>query len=106
MANGAIAISALNACTTPAATDALVLASNTAGNTVTMQVSVNNVFNNAAANLTVNVVTGSTLVVTGNSTPANNTDNDSRANGAIWADGSFVYYWDGTTITRATLSAF
>lgn len=106
MANNAVKISDLAACTNPQSTDLLVLSSNVSGNTISLSVSTNNLFNNTSANLSINVATTATLVVTGNGTPANNTDNDSRANGAIWSDGNYIYYWNGTEIKRAALSTF
>ena len=106
MANNAIKISELNACSAPAATDRLVLVSNVAGQATSLSVSIDVALGNSAANVTSNVVTGATVVITDDSTPSNNTDNGGRANGAIWADGNFIYYWDGTAITRSTLSSF
>lgn len=106
MANNATKISALNACTAPESTIFIPVVSDTAGNATTMYVTANVLLNNTAANVTSNVVTGTTLVATGNSTPANNIDNSSRPNNSIWADGNFIYVWDGTEIKRAALSTF
>ncbi len=106
MANNATKISALNACTTPVAADVVVMSANVAGNAVSYQVTFNNFFANAAANVSVNVATSATMAVTGNSTPANNTDNSDRPNNAIWADDNYIYVWNGTEIKRAALSTF
>lgn len=106
IANNAIKISALTACTNPQSTDLLVLVSNTAGNATSLSITANNLLGNTAANVTSNVVSATTLVITGNSTPANNIDNDSRATGSIWADGTYIYYWNGTVISKATLAVF
>jgi len=106
LANNAKTITQLNACTAPQSTDFVVIVSNTSGEAETMYATTNNLFNNASANVTVNVVTGATLVITGNSTPANNTDNSNRPNNAIWTDGDFIYMWNGTEIKRAALSTF
>lgn len=106
MANNAKAITALNACTAPISTDYVVVVSNTTGNAETMYATTNTLFNNTSANMSINVVTSATLVITGNSTPANNTDNSNRPNNAIWADGDFIYVWNGTEIKRAALSTF
>ena len=106
MPNNSVKITALSAQTAPVAADEMVIVSNTSGNAVTMKVDLGVLYANAASNVSVNVATTATLVVSGNSTPANNTDNDSRPTGSIWADGTYIYYWNGTEIKRATLSTF
>lgn len=106
MANNASKISELNAQTAPASTDYLVLVSNTSGNAATMHVTVNNFLNNAAANMATNIMTCNNVVVTGNSTPANNTDAGTRVAGSIWADGTYMYFYDGAEIKRITLTTF
>lgn len=105
-AAGSKKVTALSAQTAPVAADELMIVSNTAGNAVSMRVDLGVLYANAAANVSVNVATTATLVVSGNSTPANNTDNDSRPAGSIWADGTYMYYYDGTEIKRLTLSTF
>ena len=106
MANNSVKISAQNACTAPEANSFLVLVGNTAGTNTSYKVTLNNLYINAAANLSINVGTTKTIVVTGNTTPANNTDNSSRPAGSIWSDGSYIYYYDGAAIKRTALSSF
>lgn len=106
MANNATAISGLSACTSPAATDFIMISSNTAANVQSMYVTANTLLNNTAANVATNIMTCNNIVVTGNSTPANNTDVGTRVTGSIWADGTYLYYYNGTEIKRATLSTF
>jgi len=106
MANNATKIANLVACSTPAATDLLALVSNVAGNAWTQSVTANVLFHNTAANVSMNVATFATITITGNSTPSTNTDNASRANGSIWSDGAYIYHWNGTRVTRATLATF
>ena len=106
MANNATKISGLNAQTAPVADDVFVIVSNTAGNAVTMKVSANTLLNNTAANIATNVMSANTIAVSGNSTPANNSDAGTRPAHSIWADGTYMYYYDGATIKRMTLDTF
>ncbi len=101
MANNAVKISAHASCTAPSSTDAMVLASNTAGNTQTLQVSVNDILSNSDVNAEF-----VSVAVTSNTTPANNSDNSSRPAHSFWADGDYIYYYDGTEIKRAALTTF
>jgi len=102
MPNNAISISDLNACTAPASTDLLVLASNVAGNAETLNVVVDDLFNNSS----VNSASFASIAITSNTTPANNTDNAGRPAHSIWSDGTYVYSYDGTEIKRLTLTTF
>jgi len=104
MANSAIRIANLSSCSSPAATDSFAIES--AGDANVQQLSISVLLGNSAANITTQVATSNTLVVSGNSTPANNADNDSRPAGSIWADGTYIYYYDGTEIKRVTLNTF
>ena len=106
MANNATAISGLVACTATTSTDFIMISSNTAGNVQSLYVTANTLLNNTSSNVSSNVISGATIVVTGNSVPANNVDNDSRPNNSIWADDNYIYVWNGTVIKRAALSTF
>jgi len=106
MANNALAISDLPACTTPVITDKLVLSGNSDANG--FYLTLEKMFSNTAnLNITSNVHSVAILNVSGNSTPANNTDIPTgTTNGGIWADGTYLYYYNGTEIKRLTLSTF
>lgn len=107
MATNEKTITELVACTNPQATDVFILSSNVAGNTLSLKVTSNDMFNNTSVNLTTNVATANIMVITGNTTPANNTDIPTgAANGAIWSDGSYVYVNVSGEIKRVALSTF
>lgn len=80
-------ISELIACTAPSTNDKLVLVANAGSNT--QYCTVNNFFNNAAVNVTANVVTGNTVIISSNLTPANSTANGVK--GTIVWDSTYIY---------------
>jgi hypothetical protein len=106
LANNAVKTTDFVACTTPTSSDLIILVQNTAGNATTVSCTTNVFFNNTAANVSMNVATFATLAVTSNTTPANNTDTASRPTGSIWADGTYIYFYNGTEIKRSALSTF
>jgi len=103
MANVALAISALVACTSPTSNDELVLAANAGSNTERCTVA--NFLNNTSANVSMNVVTGAQLLATDNTTPSNSTA--TVAKGRIWYDDDYLYIAIGDDmIKRITLETF
>jgi hypothetical protein len=67
-----------------------------------VQVTTDNLFNNSSVNITVTYVN-----VSGNATPANNADVPAGiANGGMWGDGTYIYYYNGTEIKRIALTTF
>ena len=103
MANTAGSITDLNACTSPDGTDQFLLSSNVSGNAVSMKISANTLLSNTA-----NVsVLCTVLTISTNAAPASNTSPPAGTpNNSIWSDGSYLYYWNGTKITRAVLNDF
>ena len=103
MANTAKPISAFAACTAPALTDIVLGVSNVSGNAVTVQITVDSLMSNSAAN----VISGRIVSLSENTTPANSSDLSAGivAN-SLWSDGDYVYFYNGTTIKRAALTSF
>lgn len=96
-------ISELVACTNPQAIDSFPATANAGSNTE--KISVGNLLNNASANVTTNVVTCQTMIVSGNTTPANSTANATQ--GQIWSDGTYLYIATSTNvIKRVSLDSF
>ena len=112
MANNSKTFAEYTPCTQPVAADILVITSNVSGNAVTMQLSVENLLSNSTQDITTdtlnaNVVNTTSISVSTNVTPANSTDlRPGIIANMLWSDGNFVYYYDGTSITRAALTTF
>jgi hypothetical protein len=110
-----------SACSNPQAADVILLTSNVAGNSVTLHVTLDDLLNNTAANLTSNVITGtfvSTVNVTTN-TISSNTVSDvnlvdfitmdapsvpSNSIGQIWISSGTGTGADGDPVIRTTTS--
>jgi hypothetical protein len=100
-------ISNTSACNVVAPSDLFWMSANVAGNATSYSVNTTILFSNSQANLTTNIATANIMVITGNATPANNADLPTgAANGALWSDGSYIYYYNGTEIKRVALSTF
>lgn len=101
MANNAIYVGSLTDCTNPQPADKLVIVSDTNANV--QNVSLTDFYSNSS-----NIVqTVEVLNITGNSTPANNTDIPTGVlDGGLWSDGTYIYYYNGTEIKRVTLNTF
>ena len=96
-------ISALVACTSPTSNDLLVLVANAGSNTE--YVTIENFYNNTSANITSNVITGTQLLATDNTSPANSTATVTQ--GRIWYDDDYLYIAIGDDlIKRVTLETF
>lgn len=104
MANTAKVMTDYSACTAPALTDIVLGTSNLSGNAVTVKISIDNLYSNSAANL----ISCKIVSISESSTPANSADVPAGANtpNSLWSDGDYIYYYDGTSITRAALSSF
>lgn len=109
MADRAKKISELTALTAPSTDDLLVIVDAPAGNAVTKQVTVQNFFNNSAANVTVGntyYLSANNLVVRRKATPVTSSGT-SDLQGSIWFDENYVYVAVANgTIKRAALSTF
>lgn len=110
MADRAKKISELTAVTQPSSDDLLVIVDGPSSNTpATKQVTVQNFFNNAAANVTV----GNTFYLSANNfvirrlqTPATSSGT-ADLRGSIWFDVDYIYVATANgTIKRAALSSF
>ena len=109
MADRAKKISELTALTQPSTDDLLVIVDAPASNAVTKQVTVQNFFNNSAANVTVGntyYLSANNLVVRRKATPVTSSGT-SDLQGSIWFDENYVYVAVANgTIKRAALSTF
>ena len=109
MADRAKKISELTALTQPSTDDLLVIVDSPANNAVTKQVTVQNFFNNAAANVTVSntyYLSANNLIVRRKQTPVTSSGT-SDLQGAIWFDNDYIYVATANgTIKRAALSSF
>ena len=99
---GSRKISELVACTSPTSNDSFVLVANSSSNT---EKSTIDTVLNSGANVTGNIVTGSVLITTNNTTPTTNTDTVTQ--GTIWHDGLYLYIAVADDdIRRITLETF
>ena len=96
-------ISELVACTVPSSNDFVVLVANSGSNTE--KCSIQNFFNNSAANVTVNVARANQIFAVNSNTPSTSTDTVPK--GRIWYDGNYLYIAIADdTIRRITLETF
>ena len=103
MANTAKPITAFAACSAPSLTDVILGVSNVSGNAVTVQITIDDLMSNSAAN----VISGRIITLSETTTPANSTDLSAGiVQNSLWSDGDYVYYYDGTAIKRAALTSF
>lgn len=102
MANNALKVTEMTACSAPAVSDKLYVASNTAGNAVPRSVSVDILFSNTAGNTTLKA---NNLVISKNTTPANSTA--TVVSRSIWFDSDYLYVaLSNNSIKRIALSSF
>ena len=114
MADRAKKISELTALTGPSSDDLLVIVDDPTGNAVTKSVTVNNMFNNTAANVTIkstyylnaNNAIVNNFIVARKQTPVSGTGTSDQV-GMIWFDVNYIYVCTANgTIKRAALSSF
>lgn len=102
MANTALKITELIACTSPTTSDVLVVVSNVAGNSVTAQITTLNLLANGTGNV---VVSTNNLIIKSSSTPANSTV--TGISRSIWFDDNYIYcVTSNNIIKRAALNTF
>lgn len=109
MADRAKKISELPALTSPAAEDLLVIVDAPSSNAVTKQVTVGNLLNNVAANVTVSntyYLSANNIQIKRKATPVVSSGT-TDLQGSIWFDDNYIYVATANgTVKRAALSTF